>query len=173
LKTEQKIGLFGGRLIRSTWGHLLVAQAACEEAGLGRLFFIPAAQSPFKPDTTRRRRRNGCVCCGSRWPAKIIMKLTSRSSNAAGISYSMTRYGLCPAVSAGEIILPDWADHAPSLPSGASRGTGAAGGSSWRSAARQAGRGVCSAVPGADAEGLAAGRFGIANPRAGEDGPAD
>ena len=31
-------------------GHLLVAQAACEEAGLERLFFIPAAQSPFKPE---------------------------------------------------------------------------------------------------------------------------
>ncbi len=31
-------------------GHLLVAQAAVEEAGLERLFFIPAAQSPFKPD---------------------------------------------------------------------------------------------------------------------------
>ena len=30
----------------------MVAQAACEEAGLERLFFIPAAQSPFKPDTT-------------------------------------------------------------------------------------------------------------------------
>jgi nicotinate-nucleotide adenylyltransferase len=31
-------------------GHLLVAQAACEEVALSRLFFIPAAQSPFKPD---------------------------------------------------------------------------------------------------------------------------
>ena len=30
-------------------GHLLVAQAACEEFGLDRLCFIPAAQSPFKP----------------------------------------------------------------------------------------------------------------------------
>lgn len=29
-------------------GHLLVAQAAYEELGLARLYFIPAAQSPFK-----------------------------------------------------------------------------------------------------------------------------
>jgi nicotinate-nucleotide adenylyltransferase len=29
---------------------LLVARAAREEAGLDRVFFIPAAQSPFKPD---------------------------------------------------------------------------------------------------------------------------
>ncbi len=32
-------------------GHLLVAQAAIEELGLDKLFFIPAAQSPFKPDS--------------------------------------------------------------------------------------------------------------------------
>src|SRR5437762_2104021 len=30
-------------------GHLLVAQAAREELQLSRLFFLPAAQSPFKP----------------------------------------------------------------------------------------------------------------------------
>jgi len=52
LKTEQKIGLFGGSFDPVHLGHLMVAQAACEEAGLERLFFIPAAQSPFKPDTT-------------------------------------------------------------------------------------------------------------------------
>src|SRR5208282_5982420 len=31
-------------------GHLLVAQAAVEELGLDKLYFIPAAQSPFKPE---------------------------------------------------------------------------------------------------------------------------
>ena len=31
-------------------GHLLVAQAAREELGLDRLFFVPAAQSPFKTE---------------------------------------------------------------------------------------------------------------------------
>jgi len=31
-------------------GHLLVAQAACEELKLDRLFLIPAAQSPLKPE---------------------------------------------------------------------------------------------------------------------------
>jgi nicotinate-nucleotide adenylyltransferase len=31
-------------------GHLLVAQAAVEELGLDQIFFVPAAQSPFKPD---------------------------------------------------------------------------------------------------------------------------
>src|SRR5436190_2523113 len=46
-----KIGLFGGSFDPVHLGHLLVAQAAREELGLDRLFFIPAAQSPFKPDT--------------------------------------------------------------------------------------------------------------------------
>jgi nicotinate-nucleotide adenylyltransferase len=47
----QRIGLFGGSFDPVHCGHLLVAQAACEELPLDRLFFIPAAQSPFKPGT--------------------------------------------------------------------------------------------------------------------------
>jgi nicotinate-nucleotide adenylyltransferase len=45
-----KIGLFGGSFDPVHLGHLLAARAAREEAGLARLFFIPAAQSPFKPE---------------------------------------------------------------------------------------------------------------------------
>lgn len=45
----QKIGLFGGSFDPVHLGHLLVAQAAVEELGLTRLFFVLAAQSPFKP----------------------------------------------------------------------------------------------------------------------------
>ena len=45
----QQLGLFGGSFDPVHLGHLLVAQAAREELGLERLFFIPAAQSPFKP----------------------------------------------------------------------------------------------------------------------------
>lgn len=44
-----KIGLFGGSFDPVHLGHLLVARAAREELGLTRIFFIPAAQSPFKP----------------------------------------------------------------------------------------------------------------------------
>lgn len=42
--------LFGGSFDPIHFGHLLVAQAAREELALDRLFFIPAAQSPFKPE---------------------------------------------------------------------------------------------------------------------------
>lgn len=47
---ELKIGLFGGSFDPVHLGHLLVAQAAIEELGLDRLFFIPAALSPFKSE---------------------------------------------------------------------------------------------------------------------------
>jgi nicotinate-nucleotide adenylyltransferase len=45
-----KIGLYGGSFDPVHLGHLLVALAAVEELGLDKLFFIPAAQSPFKPE---------------------------------------------------------------------------------------------------------------------------
>jgi len=47
---NMKLGIFGGSFDPVHLGHLLVAQAAVEELGLDRLFFIPAAQSPFKPE---------------------------------------------------------------------------------------------------------------------------
>jgi nicotinate-nucleotide adenylyltransferase len=45
-----KLGLYGGSFDPVHLGHLLVARTAVEELGLDRLFFIPAAQSPFKRD---------------------------------------------------------------------------------------------------------------------------
>src|SRR5580698_9559510 len=47
----QRLGLYGGAFNPVHLGHLLVAQAAIEELGLDRLFFIPASLSPFKQET--------------------------------------------------------------------------------------------------------------------------
>ena len=45
-----KVGIYGGTFDPVHLGHLLVAQAAMEELSLDRLFFVPAAQSPFKTE---------------------------------------------------------------------------------------------------------------------------
>jgi len=50
LSAMQRIGIFGGSFDPVHLGHLLVAQAALEELALDRLFFVPAAHSPFKPE---------------------------------------------------------------------------------------------------------------------------
>src|SRR5512142_562742 len=46
----ERLGLFGGSFNPVHLGHLLVAQAALEELQLSHVFFVPASQSPFKPD---------------------------------------------------------------------------------------------------------------------------
>jgi nicotinate-nucleotide adenylyltransferase len=46
-----RIGIYGGSFDPVHLGHLLVALSAREELALDRLFFIPAAQSPFKPQS--------------------------------------------------------------------------------------------------------------------------
>lgn len=49
--STERIAIFGGSFDPVHCGHLLVAQAAMEELSLSRLFFVPAAQSPFKPQS--------------------------------------------------------------------------------------------------------------------------
>jgi nicotinate-nucleotide adenylyltransferase len=46
---KMKLGIYGGSFDPVHLGHLLVARAALEELALDKIFFVPAAQSPFKP----------------------------------------------------------------------------------------------------------------------------
>jgi nicotinate-nucleotide adenylyltransferase len=84
-----RIGLFGGSFDPVHLGHLLVAQAAREELRLDRLFFIPAAQSPFKPDrqptsAPLRLRLLRLALAGLEW-----CELDDQEIRRGGISYTI------------------------------------------------------------------------------------
>ena len=112
-----RLGLYGGSFDPLHRGHLLVAQAALEELALDRLFFIPAAQSPFKP--------------GSRpAPAAARLRMLRRSLagqsrtevhcdelTRGGVSYSIDTVNAFRARNPGaELFWLIGADHVPTLP---------------------------------------------------------
>ncbi|MFN7962935.1 MAG: nicotinate (nicotinamide) nucleotide adenylyltransferase [Thermoanaerobaculia bacterium] len=45
-----KIGLFGGSFDPPHWGHVLPVEAARERLGLARVWFLPTARPPHKPE---------------------------------------------------------------------------------------------------------------------------
>ncbi len=84
-----KLGIFGGSFDPVHLGHLLVAQAAIEELALDRLFFIPAALSPFKADTqhtpgTERLRWLRLALAG-----KTDCEVDDQEIRRGGVSYSV------------------------------------------------------------------------------------
>jgi nicotinate-nucleotide adenylyltransferase len=85
----QRIGLYGGSFDPVHLGHLLVALAAREELGLDRLFFIPAAQSPFKPDSkptsgADRLRLLRLALAGKTW-----CEVDEQELQRGGVSYTI------------------------------------------------------------------------------------
>src|SRR6185369_2028842 len=85
----EKIGLFGGSFDPVHLGHLLVAQAAREEVQLQLLHFIPAAQSPFKPDrqlicAERRLQLLHLALAGKPW-----CRVEEQEVRRGGISYTI------------------------------------------------------------------------------------
>jgi nicotinate-nucleotide adenylyltransferase len=84
-----RIGLFGGSFDPVHLGHLLVAQAAQEELDLARLFFIPAAQSPFKPESAptpapERLRLLRLALAGKSW-----CEIDEQEIRRGGVSYTI------------------------------------------------------------------------------------
>src|SRR5271165_6473347 len=85
----QRVGLFGGSFDPVHLGHLLVAEAARQELGLARLFFIPAAQSPFKPErqpTAPRERLRLLRLALAGWP---WCEIDEQELLRGGISYTI------------------------------------------------------------------------------------
>jgi nicotinate-nucleotide adenylyltransferase len=112
-----RIGLYGGSFDPVHVGHLLVAQAAREEAGLDRVIFIPAAQSPFKPDRKvspdhLRVRMLRLALAGQTW-----CEVDPQELNRGGISYTIDTIRAYKAASPGaQLHYVIGADHLPLLP---------------------------------------------------------
>ena len=112
-----RLGLFGGSFDPVHHGHLLVAQAAREELSLDRLFFIPAAQSPFKPEAkpspaNERLRLLRLALAGQEWCEVDLQEI-----ERGGVSYTIeTVRNYARRFPAAEIFYLVGADHVPQLP---------------------------------------------------------
>ena len=84
-----KLGIFGGSFDPVHLGHLLVAQAAIEELGLDRLFFIPAAQSPFKPENQPAPAPARLQLLRLALAGKMNCEIDDQEIRRGGVSYSI------------------------------------------------------------------------------------
>lgn len=112
-----RIGIYGGTFDPVHLGHLLVAQAALEELALDRLCFVPAAQSPFKPDqlaapaSLRLRLLRIALAGGSR------LEVDPQEIERGGTSYSIdTARAYSRRFPGAQLFWLIGADHVPSLP---------------------------------------------------------
>ena len=113
----ERIGLFGGSFDPVHLGHLLVAQAAREELKLDRIFFIPATQSPFKPEARpapaqARLRLLRLALAGQSWS-----EIDPQEIERGGISYTIeTARNYVKKFPGAELFYLIGADHVPNLP---------------------------------------------------------
>jgi nicotinate-nucleotide adenylyltransferase len=84
-----KLGLFGGSFDPVHLGHLRVAQAAIEELGLDKLFFIPAAQSPFKTENKIAPAEIRLQLLRLALAGKTNCEIDEQEIKRGGISYSI------------------------------------------------------------------------------------
>ncbi|HEY0455082.1 MAG TPA: nicotinate (nicotinamide) nucleotide adenylyltransferase [Verrucomicrobiae bacterium] len=113
----KKIGLFGGSFDPVHLGHLLVAEAALEEIGLERLFFIPAAQSPFKPGSIPAPAPARLKMLRLALAGQTRCEVDLQEIERGGISYTIetVRY-YSQRYPGAELYYLIGADHIPQLP---------------------------------------------------------
>ena len=113
----EHIGLFGGSFDPVHLGHLLVAQAAREELRLARLFFIPAAQSPFKPEHAPTPAPERLRLLRLALSAKTWCEIDEQEIKRAGVSYTIdTVRDYANRFPQAQLLYLIGADHLPQLP---------------------------------------------------------
>jgi nicotinate-nucleotide adenylyltransferase len=85
----ERIGLFGGSFDPVHLGHLLVAQAAREELDLARLFLVPAAQSPFKPESAPTPAPERLRLLRLALAGKVWCEIDEQEIKRGGVSYTI------------------------------------------------------------------------------------
>ena len=85
----QRLALFGGSFDPVHLGHLLVAQAALEELLLTRLFFIPAAQSPFKPGSNPAPANQRLRLLRLALAGQVGYEIDEQEIKRGGVSYTI------------------------------------------------------------------------------------
>ena len=112
-----KIGLFGGSFDPVHLGHLLVAQAALEELELDRLFFIPTAQSPFKPQNHAAPGSVRLQWLRLALAGRTNCEIDDQEIRRGGISYTIdTLRDYAKGFPGAEIFYLIGADHVAHLP---------------------------------------------------------
>lgn len=113
----QRIGLFGGSFDPVHLGHMLVARAACEELALDRLFFIPAAQSPFKPGSEPASAALRLRMLRLALAGRSNYEIDEQEIQRGGVSYSIdTARAYAKLFSGAALFYLIGADHVPTLP---------------------------------------------------------
>jgi len=111
-----KIGIFGGSFDPVHLGHLLVAQAAMEELGLNRLFFVPAAQSPFKAEAKPAPEAVRLQLLRLALVGKTDCEVDDQEIRRGGISYTVdTLRDYAKRFSGAELFYLVGADNVPKL----------------------------------------------------------
>ena len=112
-----RIALFGGSFDPVHCGHLLVAQAACEELGLSRLFFVPAAQSPFKPENAPAPAVERLRLLRLALAGRTNCEIDDQEIRRGGTSFTIdTVRDYAKRFPAAQIFYLIGADHVPTLP---------------------------------------------------------
>ena len=117
MKTLRSIGIFGGSFDPVHSAHVLVARAALEELSIDRLFIVPVARSPFKPERqpapAEARLRllrlafAGCNDC----------EIDPQEVERDGVSYSIdTIRHYAGRFPGAKLLYLIGADHVPTLP---------------------------------------------------------
>ena len=113
----QSIGIYGGSFDPVHLGHLLVAQAAIEELGLARLFLVPAAQSPFKPDSQPAPVAMRGQMLRLAFAGRVNCEVDEQEIQRGGISYSVdTLREYAKRYPRGELFYLIGADNVAKLP---------------------------------------------------------